>query len=84
MMRVTWSATIILTLEKARQMGHSLTAFAPVEGKRFGLAVRRAKCVRCGLPFLIVRGVKGLLSVDEKTLATECDPTKKFTRQLAA
>jgi hypothetical protein len=83
-MRVTWNATMVVTISKAEAMGHSLTPFGSIEGKRFGIAVRRAKCKRCGLPFLIVRQEHGLLMVDEKTLATQGDSARKFSRQLAA
>ncbi len=61
-MRVFWQPTIDVMNARAAELGHRLAVFGPIEGQRFGLTVRRTKCLRCGAPFHIAKTAEGLIT----------------------
>jgi hypothetical protein len=62
-MKVYWQPSMDVMKARAGAAGHRLAEFGPVEGKRFGLMVRRTKCLRCGAPFHLAKTGEGLISV---------------------
>ena len=79
-MKVFWQPTIDVMKARAADFGHRLAEFGPVEGKTFGMTVRRTKCVRCGVPFHIAKTDEGLITAPKDF--GPCEPTS--LRQPAA
>lgn len=79
-MKIYWQPTIDVMNQRAAEFGHRLAEFGPVEGKRFGLTVRRTKCLRCGAPFHIHKTAEGLITAPKEIGL--CEP--KSLRQPAA